>query len=93
MKVRTKECVCLYGKGLLVLVYCIHRTVVHSVGWRRKEASKDFPGSVVVKNLPSRAGDASLIPGWGTKVPCASGPEKESSAYMHKKIKTAKRDR
>ena len=32
-----------------------------------------FPGGPVVKNLPSSAGDASLIPGQGTKIPHAVG--------------------
>ena len=32
---------------------------------------KDLPGSPVIKNLPSNAGDMVLIPGWGTKIPCA----------------------
>ena len=27
----------------------------------------------MVKNLPSSAGDTSLIPGWGTKIPHAAG--------------------
>ena len=31
----------------------------------------DFPGGSVVKNLPSNAGDMGLIPGQGTKIPCA----------------------
>ena len=30
---------------------------------------KDLPGSPVIKNLPSNAGDMVLIPGWGTKIP------------------------
>lgn len=30
---------------------------------------KDFPASSVVKNLPSNAGDASLLPGQGTQEP------------------------
>ena len=34
-----------------------------------KNYSRDFPGDPVVKNLPSNAGDASSIPGWGTKNP------------------------
>ena len=34
--------------------------------------SGDFPGDPVVKNLPSNARD-SLIPGWGTKIPHATG--------------------
>ena len=33
----------------------------------------DFPGGPVVKNLPSNAGDAGSIPGWGTKIPYAVG--------------------
>ena len=34
---------------------------------------RNFPGGPVVKNLPSSAGDASLIPGQGTKIPHAVG--------------------
>ena len=34
---------------------------------------RDIPGGAVVKNLPSNAGDAGLIPGWRTKIPHASG--------------------
>ena len=34
--------------------------------WATREASRE-----VVRNLPSNAGDASLIPGWGTKIPHA----------------------
>ena len=33
----------------------------------------DFSGGSVVKNLPSNAGNASSIPGQGTKIPCAVG--------------------
>ena len=36
-----------------------------------KKESRDFPGGPVVKNLPSNAGDTSLIPGQGTKIPHA----------------------
>ena len=47
----------------------------------------DFPDGPVVKNLPSNAGDAGLIPGWGTKIPhaveqlslCAATGEKPAS--------------
>ena len=34
-----------------------------------KNYFRDFPGDPVVKNLPANAGDASSIPGWGTKNP------------------------
>ena len=37
---------------------------------------RDFPAGPVVKNLPSNAGEAGLIPGQGTKIPHASGPKK-----------------
>ena len=32
----------------------------------------DFPGGPVVKNLPCNAGDLGSIPGWSTKIPCAT---------------------
>ena len=35
--------------------------------------SRDFPGGPVVKNPPSNAGDAGMIPGQGTKIPYAVG--------------------
>ena len=35
----------------------------------------DFPGGPVVKNPPSNAGDAGLIPGWGTKSPHGTSTE------------------
>ena len=34
---------------------------------------RNFPGGPVVKNLLSNAGDIGSIPGWGTKIPRASG--------------------
>ena len=34
---------------------------------------RDFPGGPVVKNPPPNAGDASSIPGQGTKIPHAAG--------------------
>ena len=34
---------------------------------------RDFPGGPVVKNLPSNTGDVGSIPGWGTKIPHATG--------------------
>ena len=33
---------------------------------------RDFPGSPVVQNPPSNAGDVGLIPGQGTKIPQAA---------------------
>ena len=33
---------------------------------------RDFPGTSVVKTLPSNAGGTGSIPGWGTKIPRAT---------------------
>ena len=41
--------------------------------WLLKIKCRDFPGSPVVKNLPSNAGDARSIPGQGTEIPRAAG--------------------
>ena len=38
-----------------------------------KSHYRDFPGGPVVKNPPSNAGDAGLIPGQGTKTPHTAG--------------------
>ena len=38
-----------------------------------KDSYRDFPGSLMVKNLPYNAGDMGLIPGQGTKIPHATG--------------------
>ena len=44
--------------------------------------NRDFPGGPVVKNLPCNAGDAGLIPGWGTKI---LGKEKKIKLKLKKK--------
>jgi hypothetical protein len=50
-------------------------TILHPwpefLGLRKKK--EDFPDSPVVKTSPPNAGDASLIPGWGTKIPHTAG--------------------
>ena len=43
--------------------------VTHMECWWR-----DLPGDPVVKTPPCNAGDAGLIPGWGTKILYASEP-------------------
>ena len=40
---------------------------------REKYRTRDFPGGRVVKNQPSNARDAGLIPGLATKIPRAAG--------------------
>ena len=39
---------------------------------------RDFPGGPVVKTSPSNAGGAGSIPGWGAKIPYASGPKNQN---------------
>ena len=39
---------------------------------KKNTYSWDFTGGPVVKNLPSNAGDSSLLRGWGTKIPHAT---------------------
>ena len=47
---------------------------------RKQQISRhwDFPGGLVVKTLPSNAGDMDLIPGRGAKIPHASGPKNQN---------------
>ena len=54
---------------------------------------RNFPGGPVVKNLPSNAEDAGLIPGQGTKIPHATGqlsPHVATRESAQPKIKTNK---
>ena len=45
-----------------------------------------FPGGTLVKNLPSNAGDAGLIPGQGTKIPHATGQLNPRAASREKPV-------
>ena len=47
--------------------------MVHSTN---KNTYRGFPGSPVVKTLPSNVGGSGSIPGWGAKIPHASRPKK-----------------
>ena len=42
------------------------------------EDPEDFPGSPVVKTLPSNAGGVGSIPGWRAKILCALGPKNQN---------------
>ena len=48
--------------------------------WRCKRTARDFPGGPVVKDLPSKAGDAGSIPSQGTKILPAMGQPSLSAA-------------
>ena len=43
-----------------------------------KSNNGDFNGRPAVKLLPSNAGGAGSIPGWGDKIPCASQPKTQN---------------
>ena len=45
-----------------------------------KRQFKDFPGSPVVKTLPSNTGVAGSISGWGAEIPHASWPKKKKKS-------------
>ena len=57
----------LFSLGIFLLLFLTCKLYIVYV----KRISWDFPGSPVVKNLHSSAGDAGLIPGQGTKIPFA----------------------
>ena len=48
---------------------------------KKKSEKEDFPGGLVVKNLPSNAGDEGLISGRGTKIPPVVGQLSLSHNY------------
>ena len=48
---------------------------------------RDFPGSPVVKILPSNASSACSTPGWGGKIPHASQPKHQNIRWKQYCIK------
>ena len=50
--------------------------------------SRHFPGDLVVKTLPSGAGDAGLTPGWGTgfHMPQLKMPQAATKTHRRQKI-------
>ena len=56
--------------------FCWFIQFVDFIGLFKEPCSGDFPGCPVVKTLPSNAGGAGSIPGWGAKIPHASWPKK-----------------
>ena len=51
----------------------LNEAQVLNISLLKEFSERDFPGSLVVKNLPSNAGDMGWTPGWGTEIPCAAG--------------------
>ena len=51
----------------------MHKNILKVMHKNILKVMSDFPGSPVVKNLPSNAGDTDSIPGQGTKIPHAVG--------------------
>ena len=52
---------------------------------------ENFPGSSVVKTLPSNAGSAGSIPGQEAKIPHASRPKKQNMKQKQYRNKFNKR--
>ena len=82
---------CMYVEGLAQWGMCQSRKS-HGIsspvngGRRSKHHWRDFPSGPVVKNLPCDAGDASSIPGQGTKSPHAMeqrSPLSTTTELMH----------
>ena len=53
----------------------------------QKSLWEDFPSGPVVKNLPCNAGDAGLIPVWGTEIPQSA--EQPSPSALEPALKDA----
>ena len=60
-----------------------------TVLWMRKKKKRswDFPGSLVVKTLPSKARSVDLISDWGVKIPHALGPKNQNTKQHCNKCK------
>ena len=61
-------------KGILTYATTGMKTeyiILREISQSQKGKYWDFPGSPVVKTLPSNAGGMGLIPGWGAKIPHA----------------------
>ena len=59
-----------------------------SIGKTQVLGLGDFPGSPVVKNLSSNAGDLGLIPGWGSKISHTSEQISPHPITMRKRAET-----
>ena len=58
---------------IILLFSGLNEAQVLDVSLLKEFSERDFPVSLVVKNLPSNAGDVGWIPGWGTEIPSAAG--------------------
>ena len=56
--------------------FCDASLFLYSILRHYKQTDWDFPGSQLVKTLPSNAGSMGLIPGQGAKTPYALLPKK-----------------
>lgn len=66
----------------------LENTLVHSREQLYKSSRRDIPRGPVVKNLPSKAGNAGLIPGQGTKdPPCFGATRPQSDARGQQTVK------
>ena len=61
------------AKSRTWLSYWTELNWTSKINEHKKTISRDSPGGPVVKNLPSKAEVSDLIPGQGSKIPCAMG--------------------
>ena len=57
----------------------MYSDTLKSNGQKKGGGDGEFPVGPVVKTSSSNAGGASLIPGWGAKIPHASGPKTQNT--------------
>ena len=82
------------NKEFLIKIKMLHqfKRIIHEQNETVKKETnhntkKDFPGSPMVKNPPSHAGDMGSIPSWETKIPYASELLSPCSYYLIRRSK------
>ena len=69
------------GRNISNLRYADETTLMAESEELKSLLMNDFPGGPAVKNPPSSAWDTGSIPGWGTKIPHATGPLRPHRNY------------
>ena len=62
------------------------------INGRNKKSIRDFPGSLVIKTLPSKARSIGLVPGWGAKIPHASWPKNKNKTPKNRNSNNFNKD-
>ena len=59
-----------------IMLYTNITSIKFLIFFLKRTTKGDLPCCPVVMTSPSKAGGGGSIPGWGTKIPHASGPKK-----------------